>query len=288
VDTNTINTGRNALRKDLPDIVGRIGDEVEVETNIDFQLVDGRIRVIKKMDVAAKIKVKLDDKVEQYTGNKIPLEVSFKQYGLNPDRRVVSVKIGKADKGGCLSIERDTLGKTKVSFQEIPLLQADAEMNSRTGVFGGGVTLKFKDLTDKLTKQGPSGAKVASVLKGLEVQLQLGFVGTRPETILAVINNGPGFFGRRSIEKLLGENLHWVDLTAYEQAQLAALGWYGEVWDYKYRKEYKSKLPDSLNKSPLDLTAVEQCAIVNLGFYAFEDYRHDFKKHVVKFADYSY
>jgi hypothetical protein len=288
VETNAIDKIRNNLRKDLPDMTGRFGDEVEVETNIDLQLVDGRIRMVTKMDVAMKVKVKLDDKVEQLTGNKLPLEVSYKQYGFNPERRVVTVKIGKADKGGAFTIERDTLGKTKLSFQEVPFLAADAEMNARTGLFGGGITLKFKDLADKLKEQGSYGEKLASALKGLEVQIQVGFVGTRAETVLAAINNGPGFFGRRNLDKLFAPDFHWVDLTAYEQAQLATLGWYAEIWDGKYHKEYKDKLPGSLEKSPTDLTAAEQIALINLGYYAFEDYRHHFGKKVAKFADYSY
>jgi hypothetical protein len=255
---------------------------VEVELNIDLQLVDGQFRVITKGDAAIKAKLKLNETVQRFTKKDVPVEISFKQYIGNPEKRVVSVKIGG------FQIEKDTVGKTKVSFQEVPFASAEAEMNTNSGIFGGGVTLKFKDLAKDMKGKGPFMEKLAGYIKGFELQVQLGFVGTRPETFLAVINHGPGFFGRRSLDALFDPKTHWVDLTAYEQAQLATLGWYAAVWDGKYHKEYKEKLPDSVGELRSELTDAEMSAIVNLGFYAFEDYRHHFKKKVLSFADYTY
>ena len=280
--TDAINKIRNYLRTDLPDMTGNVADEVEVETNIDLQLVDGRFRVVTKWDAAVKIKVKLNETVKQLTGSGTPLEISFKQNLVNRAKQTVTIKIGG------FQIEQDTTGKGKLSFEEIPGVAADAEMNASTGFFGGGVTLKFGDLAKNMKGKGPFMEKMAGYIKGFQLQIQLGFVGTRPDTIFAVMNRGPGFFGQRSLEALFDPKTHWVDLRSYEQAELAALGWYGELWDAKYHKEYKGKLPDSVSKEPDELTDAESSAIMSLGFYAFEDYGHQFKKKVARFADYSY
>lgn len=282
VKTNALDKIKNLLRTDLPDMSGIVADEVEVETNIDLQVVDGRFKVITKADAAIKVKVKLDDTVEQLTGNGVPVEISFKQYAANSAKRVVTVKIGG------FQIEQDTTGKSKLSFEEIPGVAADAEMNTTSGIFGAGVTLKFGDLAKQMKGKSPFMDKMAGYIKGFQLQVQLGFVGTRPDTIFAVINRGPGFFGRRNLDALFDPKTHWVDLRSYEQAELAALGWYGELWDGKYHKENKDKLPDSVGKDPDDLTDAESSAIASLGFYAFEDYGHQFKKKVARFADYTY
>src|SRR5579871_6096058 len=282
VKADAINKIRNLLRTDLPDMTGNVSDEVEVETNIDLQLVDGRFRVITKWDAAVKVKVKLNETVKQLTGSGTPLEISFKQNLVNRAKQTVTIKIGG------FTIEQDTAGKSKLSFEEIPGVAADAEMNSSTGFFGGGVTLKFGDLAKNMKGKSPFMDKMAGYIKGFQLQIQLGFVGTRPDTIFAVINRGPGFFGRRSLDALFDPKTHWVDLRSYEQAELAALGWYGELWDGKYHKQYKDKLPESVSKEPDALTDAESSAIISLGFYAFEDYGHQFKKKVAKFADYAY
>ena len=147
--------------------------------------------------------------------------------------------------------------------------------------------MKFGDLAEALKAKYPDSPRVlklADKLRGLELAVQIGFVGERPETLLRIINNAPGFFQRRGLDALLSPNTHWVDLNLYEQAQLATLGWYQALWDGKYYKEYEDKLPDNVNKLPSELTDAEACAIVNLGFYAFEDYSDKFKKKKAAFA----
>jgi hypothetical protein len=283
VQTNATDKIRNFLRTDLPDVSGAIADEVEVEVNIDLQVVDGELEVIVKGDAAVKVKVKLNEAVKKVTGSGVPVEISFKQAFGNPEKRSVILKIGS------YTIEKDTLGKTKMSIDS-GFVQADAEMNTTTGMFGGGVTLKFKALAEKMKGKSARADKLANLIKGFELQVQLGFLGTSEETVLAAIaiNHAPGFFGRRSLEELFAPKTHWVDLSTDEHANLAALGWYGAVWDGKYHKEYEKKLPASLAKLRSELTGAEAMALVNLGFHAYEDYRHDFKGKTIKFANYSY
>ncbi len=113
-------------------------------------------------------------------------------------------------------------------------------------------------------------------------------MGTREETILAVLSQAPGFFERRSLNELFAPETHWADLTLDEQNALVALGWYAAVWDGKYHQEYKAKLPDSAHAGRQDLSDTEKVAIVHLGFHAYEDYGKLFKTSVREFSDYVY
>jgi hypothetical protein len=277
----TINKIKNFLRPGLPDISEKFPGEVEFEMNIDIQLVDGQFQVVTKGDVVLKGKVKLDGVVNQVTGSGVPVEVAFKQSKGNPDKQTLSVKLGK------FQIDMDTLGKTKLSV-ETGVGTLDGEMNPTTGMFGVGVTLKGKDLATKMRGQSPSLNKWADRIENTEVQVQVGLVGTREETILAVVSNGPGFFQRRSLAELFAPGTQWVDLTLDEHQRLVDLGWYAAVWDGKYHAEYKEKLPESVGKTRDELSDVEKVAIVCLGFYAYEDYHKLLKQSVNAFSDYEY
>jgi hypothetical protein len=96
-------------------------------------------------------------------------------------------------------------------------------MNSRSGTFGIGVTFKGKDLAKQLRGNGPWSERWANVLEDFELQIQVGLVGTREETILAVTSYAPGFFQRRSLKELLNPKTQWVDLILDEHLSLAAL-----------------------------------------------------------------
>jgi hypothetical protein len=277
-----INRIKNFLRPGIPDISEKIPVEVEFEMNIDIQVVDGHFEVITKGDGLIKVKVPLDGLVRTVTKNGVPVEVSFKQSLGNPEKRVVTVKISK------FQIECDTVGKTKLSLQVAPGVWVDSEMNVRSGMFGAGVTLKGKDLAQRLRGKGPWFERWANLLEGVELQVQVGLVGTREETILATISHAPGFFERRSLKELFDPKTQWVDLTLDEHQALASLGWYGGIWDGKYHHEFKEKLPDSARKARDELTASEKVAIVHLGFYAYEDYAKVFGKAVAEFSDFIY
>ncbi len=199
---------------------------------------------------------------------------------MNPEKRTLSVRISK------FQIEKDTVGKNKLSFESAPGVWVESETNTRAGMFGGAVSFKGKDLAAKLKGKNARLDKVASFLEDTELQFQVGLVGTREETVLAAISHGPGFFDRRSLKALLDKKTLWVNLAADEQAELVALGWYGAAWDGKYHKEYKNRLPESVKKARDELSDTEKIAIVNLGFYAYEDYAKTFKKSVNEFSDY--
>jgi hypothetical protein len=270
------------LRPGLPQISEKVPGEVEFELNFDLQVVDGDVETLVKGDAVIKGKLKLDETVKKLTGNKVPVEISFKQSTQYPEKRSLTVRIGN------YQIEKDTVGKTKLAFQTAPGVWLESEMNTRSGMFGGAVSFKGKDLASKLKGKGPRLDKVAGFLENFEIQFQLGFVGTREETVLAAISHGPGFFERRSLKELLDPKTQWVNLSADEQAELVALGWYAAIWDGKYHKENKDKLPESLKQSRDELSDTAKIAIVHLGFYAYEDYGKAFKKSVNEFSDYVY
>jgi len=278
-----VNKIKNFLRPGLPDISEKTPAEVEFEMNIDIQyLGDGQYQVITKGDALIKGKVKLDSVVKKVTKTGVPVEISFKQSLGNPEKKVTSVKIGK------YQIEVDTLGKSKLSVEAVPGVWLDSELNAESGVFGSGVSLKGKDLAKAMKGKSEFLDRWAGYIEGFELQVQIGLVGTREETILAVTSNAPGFFERRSLKELFSPDTQWDDLTLDEQQSLVALGWYGAVWDAKYHVQFKDKLPASLTKDRAALSDDEKVAIVHLGFYAYEDYKKQFTHSAKEFCDYAY
>jgi len=150
-----VNKIKNWLRPGLPDISEKIPVEVEFELNMDIQVVDDQIEVITKSDVNIKGKVKLNTVVEKLTKSKVPVEISAKS---NTEGKITTnVKIAK------YAMEFDTSGKVKFSVQTVPGVWVDSEMNATTGMFGGGVSLKGKELAEKLKLKGHT--KWASYLK---------------------------------------------------------------------------------------------------------------------------
>lgn len=255
--------------------------EFEFELQCDLQLVDGEFEVVTKGDVLIKGKVKLDETVKKVTGSGVPVEISAKQSLGNPDKRTLTVKLGP------FTIESDTVGKNKLAVQR-GAVNLEAEVNSTTGMFGTGITIKGKDLAQKMKGKGAFFDRWAPYVETIEVQFQLGFVGTREETVLAVVSNAPGFFERRSIKELFDPKTQWVDLSLAEHRALVVLGWCGRTWDGKYNKPFDGQLPASVDKDRDALSDEEKVAIVHLGFFAYEDYKKQFKNSAHEFADYSY
>jgi hypothetical protein len=278
----SINKIKKFLRLGIPDVSEKIPVEIEFEMNIDIQLVEGQFEVVTKGDALIKGKLKLDSVVKAVTKKNVPVEIAYKQSLGNPEKQVVTVRISK------FQIESDTVGKTKISLEVTPGVWMDSEMNTRSGMFGGGVTLKGKDLAAAMKGKNAFFDKWAGYLEDFELQVQVGFVGTREETILAVLSHAPGFFERRSLKELFDAKTHWVDLSLDEQHALVALGWYAAVWDAKYHEAYKDKLPESVHMTRHQLSDVEKVSIIHLGFYAYEDYGKLFKTSAQKFCDYVY
>lgn len=264
--------------------------DVELELQIDIQIVDGEIEVITKGDAVLKETLKPETVVKKVTKKGFPVELSAKQSLGNPDKQSVSVKISK------FQMEVDTVGKTKLSLEALPGVIADTEVNTFTGEFGSGITIKFKDLAKALkdsaeqydwlpAAQRERLLKWANLLESVEVQVLVGFVGTREETILATVSHAPGFFERRPIKELFDAKTKWNDLTLDEQRNLAILGWTQLSWDQKHRPAF-TDFPESVQAKRLDLSPEERVAIVHLGFYAYEEYKSTFEKHRIEFANY--
>lgn len=190
-------------------------------------------------------------------------------------------------KVGNFAIEADALGKHKMSVQT-GLGQIDGEVNSSTGMFGVGLTLKGKDLAKAMRGKNATFDEWAFWVESIEVQFQIGFVGTREETVLAVVSNAPGFFERRSLTELFHPKTQWNDLTLTEQRNLCILGWHADAWDGKYDPRNEAKRPGSVKKNRAALSDAEKVSIVHLGFFAYEDYKKQFDKSVSEFADFTY
>ncbi len=147
-------------------IAGLPDGEIEFEGQIDIQLIDGEFEVVTKGDVLVKAKLKRDAPPIKYlTSKKTPVEVSYKRSVLNPEKEVVQVKIG------AFTIEADTLGKNKMSVQTA-IGQIDGEVNSSTGMFGVGLTLKGKDLAPAMRGKNATLDKWANVVETMEVQFR--------------------------------------------------------------------------------------------------------------------
>jgi hypothetical protein len=271
-DAKSLNKIKNYLRPGIADISAKMPVEVEVELNIDIQLIDGSFEVLTKGATAIKAKVPLGGLVNKVTKSGVPVEVAFKQDTDAPEKRTVSVKVSQ------FQIDYDTTGKMKLSISTVPGVWVDSEANPRSGVFGAGLTFKGKDLAKLMHGRGARLDKWASILESMELQVQIGLVGSPEETILATTSLAPCFFDLRSLKELVDPKTQWVDLTLDEQQSLVALGWYGTIWDGRCRRDFRDKLPESLGKSRDELTAVEKVSIVRLGFHAYEDYAKAFKR----------
>lgn len=316
VDPKSYNRVRDqipdGLRRQIPMLPSALPAEVEIEGQLDFQWLDGGFRYVFKGDAAVKVKLQVDQVVNtmvQVPRHRVgpdladlsgvdlipvPVEASFKRSVFNPDKATVALKV--ADR---VSIELDTLGKAKLAYAPTPGVWIETESNARSGEFGAGVTLRFKDLVEALYERNPTwrrgqdpGTDPPAYLAWLErlamveLQIMVGFVGTREETILAVVSGAPGFFQRRSVETLFAPSMSWADLSADERASLSALGWGAESWSLRYLDA--SVVPASARKGVGDLTAEEKIAIVHLGFYSYHDYATAFARSARRFADYDF
>ena len=187
--------------------------------------------------------------------------------------------------------------KQKVEFKDIvPGVSAEASFDSASAEMYTGVNFSSKDLMKKIEnsesfkkwcedKYGvnleearkiyPGFNRWLTILESFEVGVGIGFTGLKEETALAVFSSAHGFFDRKSIQLDSSSHLcdfQWNKLTLWEQGDLTTLGWKMDTWDNKYYQDYKDKLPESLKEARSELKDDEKVAIVDLGFYAYEDY----------------
>ncbi len=272
--------------------------EVEVETYMDVQLTDERVLILRKDDASTKVAASLRGETGErdwgqpgdkaaYTRNGTRVDLAFKQSLTNPEKTSVSLRMGP------YAFDQDSMGKTKLSVEMEPGVWLDAEYSVPSAEMGVGFTWKFKDIAAEMKKQAKAKLPVneplmrwAEELESVEVQGLVGFLGLREETALAVVSNAPGFFQRRSPEDLFSPELQWNDLVSHELVHLVTLGWRQDVWNMKYEPETAANLPASLKKTRGEWEAAEMVAIVQLGFYAYEDYAKLYNKMKAKHADY--
>lgn len=127
----------------------------------------------------------------------------------------------------------------------------------------------------KLT--GPAGATAYSNPKTAEggfgvtipipgvgaVYVGIGIVGLKAETVYVYLSGAPGFFERKSPQKLV--KTPWTNLEHWETRCLEALGWNQEAWDTKDQLPY-SQYPNSLKTDVGSLNPAEYRAAIHLGF----------------------
>lgn len=242
------------------------------------------------------VEVEVKGEIETGEGEKMKLELG--------EAEEYTLKVAKV-----FEVEASLDGNMKFTlepFPEAPMM-VQAEGNPLTGEMAGGVKFTGEQLAEQLEGWGKglkkrlgdeeylqnwpqvkrylerheggvdeAVGKVADVLKGLELEIEVGYVGTREETILAVVSMAPGFFQRRSIKNLFDPKTLWNELTSDEHISLVNLGWTSHSWDYKY--EDLKLIPPSAKKKRDELTPAEKIAIVHLGFRAYGDYGRSVKE----------
>lgn len=198
---------------------------------------------------------------------KVGVDVDGKGGGVELSKEKAAVKLGAYE------FELKATGESKMSV-DLGGAVVDTRWEPRSAEMTAGVTLPLGKLAKKLQAMGGAGekhGKALEELKWLEVGAEVGFVGSREETTLAVFARTRGFFQRRELNELFKPETQWSSLSLDEVTSLANLGWTRETWDQKYDPEAR-RLPASCDKAREALTAVERIAIVDLGFHAYEEY----------------
>jgi len=242
------------------------------------------------------VEVEVKGEIETGEGEKMELELG--------EAEEYTLKVAKV-----FEVEANVDGNMKFTLEPFPdaPMMVQAEANPLTGEMAGGVKFTGEQLAEQLEGWG-KGLKqqlkdpaylqnwphvkrylekheggvdeavgnVADLLKGLELEIEVGYVGTREETILAVVSMAPGFFQRRSTEDLFDPKTLWNELTSDEHVSLVNLGWTAHSWDFKY--EDPKLVPASAKKRFYELTSAEKIAIVHLGFRAYGQYAVEVKK----------
>lgn len=223
--------------------------KVQVEYNFTY---DSDRKVLQKVD---------KELLSGYTGEidlakikKMPSKKSF-EAGVEHelDLETGEGKLKGTLKVGAYGVEFTNDGCMKLTKQlhDRVELVGETNPNEMTMGFGTEITLN-KDNPDTL--DGSS-----KLFLGVSAQ------GLRPDTVMAVVSNAPGFFERRSLSALLSNRTKWNDLTFKEQLKLEVLGFTMEFWDDKHNHPLED-FPASATKAYSDLEPREQVAIVHLGF----------------------
>lgn len=161
-------------------------------------------------------------------------------------------------------------GETQTSFA--------IESKNRFGIEiddGGTLKLKHKGAVVSTNKStGGFGYTFSTPesesfpIKG-EIYVGVHWQLAREESILAYLVKAPGFFERRSVNKIIHPQTHWARLRPNEQAALMVLGFTQETWDRKYIDP--AALPKSTGTKGNKLKPGEQVAITKLGI-PFEEW----------------
>jgi len=277
-------------REDIKKLGSGVKAEVSVETNLDVEVREHGMQVLTKSKETVTLTFKDDVPATGKTSNGFPVEASIKVNPEDVNDSYISLRIAM------FQIELPygpNASKMKMQVKDIvPGVGAESSWDYKNAEMYTGVNFTLKDLMKKVTssesfknwvgknygttdvgaaRKANTGLNSAlSLLESLEVGVGLGFTGMREETALAVLSSGHGFYDRRSFDDLC--DALWNVLHLWEQTDLVKLGWSMGTWDNKYYKDFESKLPSSLNKQRNELSDDEKVAIVDLGFYGYEDY----------------
>jgi len=171
------------------------------------------------------------------------------------------LKIKKFEIGAGREVEIDESGGKKVTvkgnFMGYGVEAAtDGEMKM-SGPHGATSSWNQK------TAEGGMGVSIPVPGVG-SMYIGINFVLIKMETLLVYITNAPGFFERKSCDKLV--RTYWKNLTFQEQEKLKLIGWTKpEIWDIKDRVP-PAMLPDSVRQPFEAMSYHQQIAAMHLGF----------------------
>ncbi len=331
---------------------------VEVEGNLEVQVLDGEIRVLKESTVKWIVTIDIDGeavealggdaavgagalagkgasqtvhgffkKIAQYAP--IELEAKGKVETIEPPEdgqpaeeddgegvRVLNLRFEEAEEytvyvAKVFEIEASSNGNLKFTlepFPEAPLM-VQAQGNPLNGEIAAGIKLSGELLARSLESWASkfkgklsspeylakwprvkkylhkhegriedAAESLAFWLKQFELEIEVGFVGTDEETLLAIASMAPGFFERHGEDELFDPKMLWNQLTMDEQVSLGNLHWDQGRWDGKYKD--RQLVPQEVRKSRAALLPPERVAIVHLGFRTYGAYREAVERHV--------
>ncbi len=288
------------LRPGWKDVLQKVPASIKVEGNLDiaFDRLTGA-RFIKKGTGAkwsADVKLKAKSSVEGLTGDfslkkgtpsvtatasGVPVQLKVKgpsaweavQGTLPGGKKYASAEIPDSSVGVKIppfDIELKSDGSASVSV-DVEGVTVESGWDPRSAEMSGGLSFSLNPLAKRLEEKGGKYAQWGKHLKGVKISMTSGLVGSREETVLAVVSRAPGFFERRDPKELLDPATDWSALTLDEQHFLYRLGWDETSWNTKFDPKAR-KLPESCRKNRHQLEPVEKVAIVGLGFHAYEDY----------------
>jgi hypothetical protein len=259
-------SGATSLSEPIP-------NSIEIEGSFSLQPTDDDLRTIRGHEE------KLKASLEVETKGKTKFAVEYKRSLNKPGETETTIKTGP------LELEADTEGKVKAAWEVFPEIWTEAEVNPLNATFEGGLKIETKAMLEAIEKIPFKNHRVHQFFEKYgekilpkEINVHIGFVGARQETLLAITSNAPGFFERRDLSELI--EARWNELDLDEQIHLAQLGWTQCSWDLKAYAG--SEVPKTMEEAWERFTPQEQVALIHLGFNGAEQYHELIEKSLHK------